>query len=46
MKSKEIKLSHLNKSSKLYYTDVYTDEMIKKVKNIYKNDLRIFNYSF
>jgi len=44
--SKEIKLSHLNKSSKLDYTDVYTDEMIKKVKNIYKNDLRIFNYSF
>ena len=44
--SKEIKLNHLNKSSKLDYTDVYTDQMIKEVKNIYKNDLRIFNYSF
>ena len=43
---KEIKLNHLNKTSKVDYTEVYTDEMIKKVKNIYKKDLRIFNYSF
>ena len=44
--TKEIKLNHLNKTSKVDYTEVYTDEMIEKVKNIYKKDLRIFNYSF
>tara|TARA_B100000767_G_scaffold28522_1_gene24723 strand:+ start:382 stop:1050 length:669 start_codon:yes stop_codon:yes gene_type:complete len=44
--TKEIKLNNLNKTSKVDYTEVYTDEMIKKVKNIYKKDLRIFNYSF
>ena len=43
---KEIKLNHLNKTSKVDYTEVYTDDMIQKVKNIYKKDLRIFNYSF
>ncbi len=43
---KEIKLNHLNKTSKVVYTEVYTDDMIKKVKSIYKKDLRIFNYSF
>ena len=44
--AKVIKLNHLNKTSKTDYTEVYTDEMTKKVKNIYKRDLRIFNYSF
>ena len=44
--AKEIKLNHLNKTSTTDYTDVYTDEMTKKVKNIYERDLRIFNYSF
>lgn len=44
--AKEIKLNHLNKTSKVDYAEVYTDQMIKKVKNIYKKDLRIFNYSF
>ena len=44
--TKDIKLNHLNKTFKVDYTEVYTDDMIKKVKSIYKKDLRIFNYSF
>ena len=44
--SKNFKLNHLNKTTKVDYTEVYTNEMIEKVKNIYKKDLQIFNYSF
>ena len=44
---KEIEVDHLNKNMKeLSYTDVYTNEMIEKVKEIYKKDLAIFKYNF
>ncbi len=41
-----IKLKNYNFSNKKNYRDVYTNDMIKIVKNIYQKDLSIFNYKF
>ena len=43
---KDINLSHLNFNSKLNYKEVYTDEMIYKVNQIYQKDIDIFKYTF
>ena len=43
---KDINLSHLNFNSKLDYKEVYTDEMIYKVNQIYQKDIDIFKYTF
>ena len=43
---KDINLSHHNFNSKLDYTEVYTDEMIYRVSNIYQKDIDIFKYNF
>ena len=43
---KDINLSHLNFNSKLNYNEVYTDEMIYKVNQIYQKDIDIFKYTF
>ena len=41
------KLKHLNNTSrKITYKDVYTEEMIIKVSNLYKQDIDFFNYSY
>lgn len=43
---KDINLSHHNFNSKLDYKEVYTDEMIYKVQQIYQKDIDIFKYNF
>ena len=43
---KDINLSHLNFNSKLDYKEVYSDEMIYKVNQIYQKDIDIFKYTF
>ena len=43
---KDLDLSHLNFNSKLNYKEVYTDEMIYKVNQIYQKDIDIFKYTF
>ena len=43
---KHIKLSHHNHNNKKDYTEVYTNEMIEKVYQLYKKDIDIFEYSF
>ena len=43
---KDINLSHLNFNSKLDYKEVYSDEMIYKVNQIYQKDIDIFKYNF
>lgn len=40
------KLKHLNKGDKGSYKTVYSQEMIEKVKFIYKEDIERFNYTF
>tara|TARA_B100000795_G_scaffold242951_1_gene206515 strand:+ start:192 stop:863 length:672 start_codon:yes stop_codon:yes gene_type:complete len=43
---KDIKLNHHNYNKKVDYKEVYTDEMIDKVYQIYQKDIDIFKYSF
>ena len=43
---KDIKLNHHNYNKKLDYKEVYTDEMIDKVYQIYQTDIDIFKYTF
>ena len=44
--NKDIKLSHHNYNKKKDYREVYTDEMIEKVYQVYQKDIDIFEYSF
>ena len=43
---KNIKLNHHNYNIKLNYKEVYNDEMIEKVYQIYQEDIEIFNYTY
>lgn len=40
------KLKHLNKGDGKPYKGVYTDKMIEKVRDLYHEDIELFNYSF
>jgi chondroitin 4-sulfotransferase 11 len=39
-------LKHLNKSNNASYCEFYSDEMIKIVSQVYREDILIFNYKF
>jgi hypothetical protein len=39
-------LPHLRKSKRKHYTAYYNDELIKIVEDIYKGDLKRYNYTF
>lgn len=41
-----IELDHYNMNKKKKYTDIYTNEMILKVKHFYRRDINIFGYEF
>ena len=43
---KKVIMEHHNFNLKQDYTNIYTDGMIEKVRNIYKKDIDIFNYNF
>ena len=44
--NKNIELNHHNYNDKSDYKEVYTDEMIYKVNQIYQKDIDIFKYTF
>ena len=44
--NKNIELNHHNYNDKSDYKEVYTDEMIYKVNQIYRKDIDIFKYTF
>ena len=44
--NKNIELNHHNYNSKSDYREVYTNEMIYKVNQIYQRDMDIFKYTF
>jgi chondroitin 4-sulfotransferase 11 len=44
--NKNIELNHHNYNNKSDYKEVYTDEMIYKVNQIYQKDIDIFKYTF
>ena len=41
-----IKLDHHNMNPKASYMQIYTEEMISKVKQVYNRDINIFGYDF
>lgn len=43
---KNKKLSHINKTNHIHYTDIYTDESKKIVENLYYDDIGFFGYKF
>lgn len=42
----DVSIDHHNPNKKVSYTEVYTEEMIEKVSNIYKTDIKLLNYNF